>query len=43
MNHLDRLESQSIYILREAFNKIERLGPDALNRSSSTYRKLTRD
>jgi ATP-binding cassette ChvD family protein len=24
-------------------NKIERLGPDALNRSSSTYRKLTRD
>jgi sulfate adenylyltransferase subunit 2 len=26
MNHLDRLESQSIYILREAFNKIERLG-----------------
>ena len=26
MNHLDRLESQSIYIFREAFNKIERLG-----------------
>ena len=26
MNHLDRLESQSLYILREAFNKIERLG-----------------
>lgn len=25
MNHLDRLESQSIYILREAFNKIDRL------------------
>lgn len=24
-------------------NKLERLGPDALNRSSSTYRKLTRD
>lgn len=24
-------------------NKIERLGPDALNRASSTYRKLTRD
>ncbi len=26
MNHLDRLESQSIYILHEAFNKTERLG-----------------
>ena len=26
MNHLDRLESQSVYIFREAFNKIERLG-----------------
>ena len=26
MNHLDRLESQSIYFLREAFNKIERFG-----------------
>ena len=25
MDHLDRLESQSIYILREAFNKFERL------------------
>jgi ATP-binding cassette ChvD family protein len=24
-------------------NKLERLGPDALNRASSTYRKLTRD
>ena len=24
-------------------NKLERLGPEALNRSSSTYRKLTRD
>ena len=26
MNHLDGLESQSVYIFREAFNKIERLG-----------------
>jgi sulfate adenylyltransferase subunit 2 len=26
MDHLDALESQSIYILREAFNKIDRLG-----------------
>lgn len=26
MDHLDSLESESIYILREAFNKIERLG-----------------
>jgi sulfate adenylyltransferase subunit 2 len=26
MDHLDTLESQSIYILREAFNKVERLG-----------------
>src|SRR5271154_3074647 len=25
MHHLDRLESQSVYILREAFNKIGRL------------------
>ena len=25
MDHLDRLENQSIYIIREAFNKIERL------------------
>ncbi len=25
MDHLDSLESESIYILREAFNKIERL------------------
>ncbi|MDP6515389.1 MAG: sulfate adenylyltransferase subunit CysD [Alphaproteobacteria bacterium] len=25
MNHLDKLESQSVYILREAFNRIERL------------------
>jgi len=25
MNHLDKLESQSIFIIREAFNKIERL------------------
>ena len=26
MDHLDSLESESIYILREAFNRIERLG-----------------
>lgn len=26
MNHLDHLESQSVYILREAFNRFERLG-----------------
>ena len=26
MDHLDALESQSIYIIREAYNKIERLG-----------------
>lgn len=26
MNHLDHLESQSVYILREAYNKFERLG-----------------
>ncbi|EDP65603.1 phosphoadenosine phosphosulfate reductase [alpha proteobacterium BAL199] len=26
MNHLDALEAQSVYILREAFNKFERLG-----------------
>ncbi len=26
MDHLDRLEAQSIYIFREAFNKIEKLG-----------------
>ena len=25
MNHLDRLESQSIFVIREAFNKIDRL------------------
>jgi len=25
MDHLDRLETQSIFIIREAFNKIERL------------------
>src|SRR5262249_28650871 len=25
MDHLDRLESQSVYILREAFNRIDRL------------------
>ena len=25
MDHLDRLENQSIYIIREAFTKIERL------------------
>src|SRR5215475_10840962 len=25
MTHLDQLESQSVYILREAFNRIERL------------------
>ena len=25
MNHLDQLESQSVYILREAFNRIDRL------------------
>ncbi len=25
MNHLDKLESQSVYILREAFNRIDRL------------------
>jgi sulfate adenylyltransferase subunit 2 len=25
MNHLDRLESQSVYILREAFNRIDKL------------------
>src|SRR5262245_7989891 len=25
MNHLDRLEAQSIYILREAFNRIDKL------------------
>ena len=25
MNHLDQLESESIYILREAFNRIEKL------------------
>ena len=25
MDHLDRLENQSIFIIREAFNKIERL------------------
>src|SRR3546814_8350165 len=26
MNHLDALEAQSVYILREAFNKFDRLG-----------------
>jgi sulfate adenylyltransferase subunit 2 len=26
MDHLDKLESESIYILREAFNKVEKLG-----------------
>ncbi len=26
MNHLDQLESQSVYILREAFSRIERVG-----------------
>src|ERR1700735_5037128 len=25
MHHLDKLESQSVYVLREAFNKIDRL------------------
>ncbi|MBV9523116.1 MAG: sulfate adenylyltransferase, partial [Alphaproteobacteria bacterium] len=25
MNHLDALEAQTIYILREAFNKLDRL------------------
>ena len=25
MTHLDQLESQSVYILREAFNRIDRL------------------
>ena len=25
MNHLDRLEAQSVYILREAFNRIDKL------------------
>jgi hypothetical protein len=25
MNHLDQLESESVYILREAFNRIEKL------------------
>ena len=26
MNHLDALEAQSVYILREAFNSFDRLG-----------------
>ena len=26
MNHLDAIENESIYILREAFNRIDRLG-----------------
>ena len=25
MDHLDKLENQSVFIIREAFNKIERL------------------
>lgn len=26
MDHLDEIESKSIYILREAFNRLERIG-----------------